>query len=55
MTWVEFDGADGRWIPSDARKQRGGWAVMGAIARGLKLVGDHDFMDTIWKADESRT
>jgi hypothetical protein len=44
----------GLWIPACALKQRDWWAVMGAIARGVSRVGHHEFMETIWKLDESR-
>ncbi|MCD6051712.1 MAG: hypothetical protein K0Q55_3121 [Verrucomicrobia bacterium] len=44
----------GLWIPSSALKHRDWWAIMAAIARGVSRDGHHNFMDTIWKAGESR-
>ena len=44
----------GLWVPPHALRQRDWWSVMGAIARGVTRVGHHDFMDTIWKADQNR-
>ena len=44
----------GLWIPSHALKHRDWWSVMGAIARGVTRIGHHDFMETIWKLDQSR-
>ncbi len=44
----------GLWIPAYALKHRDWWAIMAAIARGVSRVSHHDFMDTIWKAGQSR-
>lgn len=42
----------GLWIPTMALKQRDWWSIMGAIARGVSREGHHDFMNTIWKAEQ---
>lgn len=44
----------GLWIPTWALKQRDWWSIMAAIARGVTRIGHHDFMETIWKKDQSR-
>ena len=45
----------GLWIPTFALKQRDWWSIMGAIARGVSRVAHHDFMQTIWRPDKSRS
>jgi hypothetical protein len=44
----------GLWIPPAALRHRDWWSIMAAIARGVTRVEHHDFMETIWKAEQKR-